>query len=522
MPKEIELKLRLSAAEARRLPAHPLLAGGVPQKYRLLNTYYDTPKQDLFRRGIALRLRRKGWAVWLMTVKGGDPAAGALSQRSEWEAPTQPGVFDFGIVTNPGLREFLEAHRAELRPMFSTDFTRTAWQINHAGSQLELALDRGKISAPRREEEGAPLREAICEVELELMDGDSPDALFELAIALATDLHLHPAIASKAERGYALVANEKAAPARAVASPLVRTMKPVEAFRATALSCLQQLQRNEPGVIAGESPEYVHQARVAMRRLRSAFGLFAPALLPAFITVYAPRWRDLGQQLGSARDWDVFLDETLTALEAVFPDEAILANWRQQGTAQQAKGRDAARSALIGQDYSHLLLAFAAALYRETPPTIEMEAPHEQDLRKFAIQRLKKRAKKIADLAKGHGGMNDEQRHQLRIAFKKLRYALEFFAPILPRKPLQAYLAVLANIQDLLGQFNDLAVATQRIASLTRQNELPPLIRGWFAGRTHLLVQLLDEEVYRFLKLSAPWSSAGSRPTRTTQKSAKR
>ena len=57
---------------------------------------------------------------------------------------------------------------------------------------------------------------------------------------------------------------------RAVASPLVRTMKPVEAFRATALSCLQQLQRNEPGVIAGESPEYVHQARVAMRRLRSA------------------------------------------------------------------------------------------------------------------------------------------------------------------------------------------------------------------------------------------------------------
>ena len=118
--------------------------------------------------------------------------------------------------------------------------------------------------------------------------------------------------------------------------------------------------------------------------------------------------------------------------------------------------------------------------------------------------------------------MNDEQRHQLRIAFKKLRYALEFFAPILPRKPLQAYLAVLANIQDLLGQFNDLAEATQRIASLTRQNELPPLIRGWFAGRTHLLVQLLDEEVYRFLKLSAPWSSAGSRPTRTTQKSAKR
>src|SRR5664279_1700720 len=100
MAKEIELKLRLPPAQARRLLAHPLLSGQRPQKYRLLNTYYDTPELDLCKRGIALRLRRKGWAVWLMTVKGGDGGAGGLAQRREWEAPTQPGVFDFGIVTD--------------------------------------------------------------------------------------------------------------------------------------------------------------------------------------------------------------------------------------------------------------------------------------------------------------------------------------------------------------------------------------------------------------------------------------
>ena len=85
MPKEIELKLRLPSSQARRLQLHPLLSGQRPQKYRLLNTYYDTPELELRKRGIALRLRRKGWAVWLMTVKGGaggDSGSGGLAQRN--------------------------------------------------------------------------------------------------------------------------------------------------------------------------------------------------------------------------------------------------------------------------------------------------------------------------------------------------------------------------------------------------------------------------------------------------------
>ena len=63
MSMETELKLRLSSAQARRLAAHPVLSGGTPQKSRLANTYYDTPDFALRQRGIALRLRRKGWAI---------------------------------------------------------------------------------------------------------------------------------------------------------------------------------------------------------------------------------------------------------------------------------------------------------------------------------------------------------------------------------------------------------------------------------------------------------------------------
>ena len=236
MAREIELKLRLTSAQARRLAEQPALAGAKPQKFRLFNTYYDTPELDLCRRGIALRLRRKGLNIWLMTVKGGDPAAGALAQRNEWEAPTQPGVFDFDIVTDAGLRDFLNRHQSALLPVFSTDFTRTAWTIARSGSVIEVALDRGRIDAVSLEDKVTPLSESICELELELVNGDSPDALFEVAIEMATNLHLHPAIASKAERGYALGRGLVEPPARSAPSAVDRRMSPGEAFRSIALA----------------------------------------------------------------------------------------------------------------------------------------------------------------------------------------------------------------------------------------------------------------------------------------------
>lgn len=515
MSKELELKLRLPPSKARQVLAHSSLAGNPSEKNQLFNTYYDTPEHDLSLRGVALRLRRKGWAVWLMTVKGGESGAGGLAQRSEWEAPTQPGVFDFSIVTNHSLREFLETHKPRLQPVFTTDFTRTSWTIERAGSVVEVALDRGKVSAgeggaSRRSTKGAALKppsESLCEIELELLEGQSPDALFELAIELATDVPLHPEIASKAERGYILANQTRRQPVKAFTSPVDLAQTPAEAFRAIVLSCLLQLQRNEKGAIAGVDPEYLHQARVAIRRLRSAFKLFQPALLPAFIDVYSPRWRELARRLGGARDWDVFLAETLTPLEEAFPGDPDLAVLRARGEQSKSKAQVAAGKALSQRRYSQLLLAFAAALFRVEPPTIARQGKASKlALRKYARRQLSKRVMMIEKLVGEHGKMNAERRHELRIAFKKLRYALEFFAPILPSKRLADYQASLASIQDLLGSLNDQVTASRLIKELHPKGEPAPLTRGWIAGRTQLLVTALNAELRKFVALKKPWA----------------
>jgi inorganic triphosphatase YgiF len=198
---ETELKLSLNAADLPALRAHPLLAGH-SDTLRLLNTYFDTPALDLQRARMAVRERLSG-SDWLLTVKTAGSSVGGLSRRQEWEGPTIPGKLDFAaLVDDPALAAQLMAWRAELRPLFCTDFERQRWVITHADAQIEVALDRGDIRVP-----GTALSAPILELELELLSG--PDtALQALAQALRQSpggsLLLAPSDTSKAQRGMAL------------------------------------------------------------------------------------------------------------------------------------------------------------------------------------------------------------------------------------------------------------------------------------------------------------------------------
>ena len=198
---ETELKLSLNAADLPTLLAHPLLAGP-SNTLRLLNTYFDTPGLDLQHARMAVRERLSG-RDWLLTVKTAGSSVGGLSRRQEWEGPTTPGALDFAaLVDNAALAAQLLAWRADLKPLFRTDFERQRWVITHADAQIEVALDQGRIHVP-----GTDLSEPLLELELELLSG-SEAALLALADVLRQtpqgDLTLTPCDSSKAQRGMAL------------------------------------------------------------------------------------------------------------------------------------------------------------------------------------------------------------------------------------------------------------------------------------------------------------------------------
>jgi inorganic triphosphatase YgiF len=489
MATEIELKLRLTPQTARRLPLHPLLAGIRPLRQHLLNTYYDTPGLDLHRRCVALRFRKKGWQ-WLLTVKSAEPASGGLALRSEWETPAHPGQFDFAHVDNLELRFFLESAIPALAPVFATDFRRTAWQVPFGNSVIELALDRGWVESGGRK---AP----ICEIELELVSGRIAD-IFALTRALQEELDLRPAVASKAERGYALFAGAADAPVRARTAAIDAGMSPVTAFRTIALGCLEHFQRNELGLASGNpDPEYVHQARVALRRLRSALKLFAPALPPDFVAAYGQTWQALASALGDARNWDVFLEETLPPIVAVFPKHRDAGRLQREATKRARQARQSVAHLVALPDYPRLIVEFTAALF-------ELNDLLPQSLEEFAAQRLRARARQARRLAARHAELTPEERHAMRISFKKLRYAVEFFSPLLAAKPLRRYLVALTRLQDELGLINDHVTAHTLLEEALRDRPAGP-IHGWMAGRHELLVYELPEALQVWLETKAPW-----------------
>jgi triphosphatase len=179
-------------------------AGVAGQAIRLENIYFDTPELTLARAKSALRLRRTPDG-WLQTFKTVGQAQNGLHARHEWEMPVAGEALEVDKLLHEcdeaGVSTALSAAAATLIPLFRTDFTRTLWTLTHAGTQVEAAVDQGEVIA---DVVGETRRAPICEIELELKDGDEA-ALHALADELAKALPgLKPDDISKAQRGYKL------------------------------------------------------------------------------------------------------------------------------------------------------------------------------------------------------------------------------------------------------------------------------------------------------------------------------
>lgn len=501
MPQETELKLELHPEDLPRLLAHPLLSGHAPRRERLFNTYFDTSTLTLRAQRMAVRERRVGRRT-LLTVKTAGTSVGGLSRRGEWEAACRPGRFDFAaLVDDEALAQQLLCVAWQLVPVFRTDFTRRSWTLSHGGAVVEVALDQGAITTGNAE---GNHRQAILELELELLSGPV-DALLDLAHTLALGprgqaahgLRLLPAQRSKAERGYALFTGERLRPTKAAPLALDPQMAPVQAFQAAALGCLAHLQANEAGVLhpgpdgALPDPEFVHQARVALRRLRTGLRLFRAHLPRRFVAHWAAEWKSLAGQLGDARNWDVFATERLPAWQpepapgtSMAPAEQALLDWVRE---QRQAAHQRAAGALGGCEHALRLLAFTRAVLALAAPDDEPA----QGLPDWARDTLRQRHATLRQEARRARRLGPEGRHELRIALKKLRYAQEFLASVLPPGRVKRSTEALADAQALLGQLNDLSTAQALLATVPA-GLATPWVERWQADLRAQLVLGLE------------------------------
>jgi adenylate cyclase len=505
MAQEIELKLALAEDAQSNFLRHPLLKQAKSkQSFRLVNLYYDTPELELRQRGIGLRLRAQG-KLWLQTVKCAGKSAGGLSARPEWETP-YIGHFDFSPIDADAVRTWLERPKIKTRiaPIFETNFLRITWFFEPTpGTRIALMLDRGWIAAGGR-------REAISEVEIELIEGHEAQ-LFDLARTLAERIPLAPATQSKADRGYRLFKQTPAAPVKAEPIPLDATAAPAAAFQAIALSCLDHLQQNHLGALVSEDPEYIHQMRVATRRLRAALRLFGPLLPTDFAVPLLPPLRELMAVLGRARDLDVLLAEIAEPVLQALPDEPRLAALVGIITERGFDTRQGALRFLRSPRYGSIVLQALATLHEQEKVGGGEAAEMIFTLIEFAESRLRRLRKKVLLLATNASIDNPSSLHALRIGIKRLRYALEFFTPLTSAKAMRRMLVQLASLQDTLGQINDLASAGELLMDCAQESSGDPrlreavtLIGGWHGPRHQKLLAAVPVGLKHLGKLRLP------------------
>ncbi|MCC2981530.1 CHAD domain-containing protein [Sphingomonas sp. IC4-52] len=454
---EIELKLEVGHGAFAALCRLPVLAGIAADDREQLATYYDTPDQTLSAAGISLRVRRTG-ERHVQTIKAGGAATAGMFARPEWEQDLAGPGPDVG-ESSP-LRALVDGSVvARIRPAFSVAVRRRSWQVEWAGAAIELVADEGTANANGRQ---AP----VAEIEAELKCG-SPDALFSLARAIGQHIPVRLGVLTKAERGFRLAGGQLNEPAKAQRVLLDPGMDVAEAFAAIVGACLRQFRLNEEALRTNPGADALHQARVALRRLRSALSIFKPVIADDRFAHLADELRLLARSLGKARDLDVLVGRL-----GPNADVNIQAAHGQAYAAALAT-LDSQRTRDLMIDLIEWISLGAWRTHPADPGAITQPA------REFAAAALKKLRGRLKKRGRQLGTLEDEDRHRVRIQAKKLRYAAEFFESLFTGKRARRRYAKfrkrLARLQEHLGELNDLATAPSLMKDLgLNHGSLPP------------------------------------------------
>ena len=462
--REIELKLEFDPDALVDVAAQlSALFGQAAGTKRLRSTYFDTAKLGLKRRGLSLRLRHDGDRQ-VQTLKAA--RGGGLFDRSEWEAEIPGALPDLAAFDEAEPRDML-ARRGTLLPLFEVDVMRTTWLVREGSSQVEVALDTGTVF-------GGGTQVPLAEIELELKDGAAGD-LFAVAGRLRDVPGLRLGVRSKSERGYALLNGAGHQPVKAEPLSMEADFTAAEAFRVIARSCLRQFRLNEQLLLKTRDAGALHQARVALRRLRSAFSIFKRVISDGHAEELKSELRAVAGLLGDGRNLDVYGARVLQPeLDRDTAPSGVVdyANWI---TGEREAAYDAVTAKLESREFR--LFVIRLAEWIECGDWLNQDdnaATREVGARSFARSELKRRRRKVRRSGRGLDEIDPDARHQVRIAAKKLRYASEFFADLFVRKTQQrrhrAFVSALETLQDRLGALNDIQTGRHLAEDLARRH----------------------------------------------------
>ncbi len=247
-----------------------------------------------------------------------------------------------------------------------------------------------------------------------------------------------------------------------------------EAFRAIGQELLTTLQRNEPGLRRDLDVEFLHDFRVAVRRTRTALGQLKSLVPAELLASFRSEFRWLGQVTGPKRDLDVFVEHLDGEYRGEVPERLLpdLRRLRERMCKHLPREQRKLVKALDSARYAELLADWGAFLASSS--VAETADDESADAGKpvtvvasvalgRAFRKVFKRIDAIGDASP------DEDFHRLRIECKKIRYLMEFFRSLFPAEELARLIKALKQLQDQLGEFQDLSVQQEDLRRYAQQ-----------------------------------------------------
>jgi CHAD domain-containing protein len=229
-------------------------------------------------------------------------------------------------------------------------------------------------------------------------------------------------------------------------------MPPAVAFSTLVTPMVAQVAQRVGTLCVSADPESLHKLRVVLRRLRSLWWAYDPLIDGSRARRQRREFKALADSAGQTRDWDIL--KHLLAEETAMP----------RSFAALIEGVDLLRGdALL---HSRATIADAnveAVLNQAIAGVMQQLEPRsfDESLSVFAANRiatarraLRKRMKRLLrDPDSGYAEF-----HEVRIAAKKVRYLLEFFAPLI-QSGNGIGIVELTQMQDELGKLNDIVAS---------------------------------------------------------------
>ena len=491
-----ELELKFAVPSYQQSVLRKNIDTKTAQQQRLSAYYFDTPNQDLAKKGIALRIRFED-SQWVQTLKtAGDGVAKRVELNTVLSLTGTPDTLDVSsLVPDISLitEQAVVAQLTSIMPLdelpqaltvqYFTDVQRTSRQIKKNNSRIEIAYDIGKVgighlNSQKPANNHGLTQSDIHEIEFELLEGD-PSDLIEVAKTWCKKYKLYLSTVTKAQRGSLLLANKQFAEPVKADLAVLQLHKGISQFaflQAVVNNCLVQILPNASAIAEG-SPDgnLVHQLRVGIRRLRTALKHFK------FAQDYIdPNWLMVLKQtfslLGEYRDKEILQIKTQPLLESV---GAPHVEW---STAVDIMPIDAVRA----NDFQILLLELIGFTHLPVPvDSPKAKAP--------VAKKLEKLFTAIAAASDKFASLDTDSQHGVRKDLKSLRYVSEFAAPLFASQTngkkgkkatkLNAFLQYLEPAQDVLGEYNDNVVGHANYLEKAKTDPNALFAVGWFSGR---------------------------------------